>query len=95
MEFYESKMEFSPFSFNLMLYFVAHAQTFLDFSKMSPIFARNGWIFVVQGFQMVVKKPELTRFKIFVSFKDPRRISKLELNEYIRRTIRPWHSLIR
>ena len=36
MEFYESKMEFSPYFLNLMLYFVAQAQTFLDFSKMSP-----------------------------------------------------------
>ena len=82
MEFYESKMEFSSYFFNLMLYFVAQAQTFLYFSKMSPIFARNGWIFVVLGSQMVVKKPELTRPQMFVLFKDARRISKLESNEY-------------
>ena len=93
MEFYESKMEYPPYFLHLMLYFVAQAQTFLDFSKMSPILAKSGWILVVLGFQMVVKKPDLTRFQIFVSYKDARRISKLKLNEYIRRTARPWHSL--
>ena len=38
-------------------------------------------------------KPDLTRPQVLVSYKDLRRITKLELNEYIRRIIRPWDPL--
>ena len=93
MEFYDSKCNFPPYFLNLPVYLEGQIQTFFNWSKISLIFARKSEFLWFWAGKWGWKKPELTRSKMFVSFKDLRQISKLELNEYIRRTIRPWYPL--